>query len=42
MGMKGWMGLAIIMSMWATNLAVAADWSIVPSIISARRIQQQF
>jgi hypothetical protein len=32
MGMKGWMGLAIIMSLWATNLAVAADWSIVPSI----------
>ena len=25
-------GLVIIMSLWATNLAVAADWSIVPSI----------
>jgi hypothetical protein len=32
MGMKGWMGLAIIMSLGATNLAVAADWSLVPSI----------
>ena len=32
MGMKGWLGLAIIMNLWATSLAVAADWSIVPSI----------
>lgn len=32
MGMKGWMGLAIIMSLWVTNLAVAADWSLVPSV----------
>jgi hypothetical protein len=32
MGMKGWMGLAIIMSLGAANLAVAADWSLVPSV----------
>ncbi len=32
MGMKGWMGLAIIVSLWASNLAVAADWSVVPAI----------
>jgi len=32
MGMKGWMGVAIMMSLWAASLAVAADWSIVPSI----------
>jgi hypothetical protein len=32
MGMKGWTGLAIILSLGAANLAVAADWSIVPSI----------
>jgi hypothetical protein len=32
MGMKGWMGLAILLSLGAANLAVAADWSIVPSI----------
>jgi hypothetical protein len=32
MGMKGWMGLAIIMCLWVTNLAVAADWSLVPSV----------
>lgn len=32
MGIKGWLGLAIIMNLWATGLAVAADWSIVPSI----------
>ena len=30
--MKGWMGLAIIMSLGAANLAVAADWSLVPSV----------
>ena len=30
--MKAWVGLAIIMSLWAANLAVAADWSLVPSV----------
>ena len=30
--MKGWIGLAIIMSLGAINLAVAADWSVVPSV----------
>ena len=32
MGTKIWGALAIIMSLWATNFAVAADWSMVPSI----------
>ena len=32
MGIKGWLGLAIIMNLWATSLAVAADWSLVPSV----------
>lgn len=32
MGTRTWVGLAIIMSLCATNFAVAADWSIVPSI----------
>jgi opacity protein-like surface antigen len=32
MGMKGWMGLAITMSLGAAHLAVAADWSLVPSV----------
>jgi hypothetical protein len=32
MGTKIWGALAIIMSLWAANLAVAADWSIVPSL----------
>jgi hypothetical protein len=32
MGMKGWMGLAILLSLGAANLAVAADWSLVPSV----------
>lgn len=32
MGTRAWVGLAIIMSLWATDFAVAADWSIVPSI----------
>jgi hypothetical protein len=32
MGTRTWVGLAIIMSMWAANLAVAADWSLVPSV----------
>ena len=32
MGTKTWVGLAIIMSLWAANLAVAADWSLVPSV----------
>ena len=42
MGMKGWMGLAIIMSLWATNLAVAADWSIVPSITQRSEYNSNF
>lgn len=32
MGTRTWGGLAIIMSLWAANFAVAADWSLVPSI----------
>jgi len=32
MGTRTWLGLAIIMSLWATNFAVAADWSLVPSV----------
>jgi hypothetical protein len=32
MGMKGWMGVAIILGLGAANLAVAADWSLVPSV----------
>jgi hypothetical protein len=32
MGTRTWVGLAIIMSLWAVNLAVAADWSIVPAV----------
>lgn len=32
MGTKAWVGLAILLSMWTTNLAVGSDWSIVPSI----------
>jgi hypothetical protein len=32
MGTKTWVGLAIIMYLWASNFAVAADWSMVPSI----------
>ena len=32
MGTKTWVGLAIIMSLWAADLAVAADWSLVPSV----------
>ena len=32
MGTRTWVGLAIIMSLWAANLAVAADWSVVPSV----------
>jgi hypothetical protein len=32
MGTRTWAGLAIIMSLWATNLAVAADWSLVPAV----------
>ncbi len=30
--MKGWMGVAILLSLGAANLAVAADWSVVPSV----------
>ena len=32
MGTKTWVGLAIIMSLWAADHAVAADWSLVPSV----------
>lgn len=32
MGTKAWGGLAIFIVLWATNCAVAADWSVVPSI----------
>jgi hypothetical protein len=31
-GTKTWVALGIIMSLWATNLAVAADWSLVPAV----------
>jgi len=32
MGTRTWLGLAMIMSLWAANLAMAADWSLVPSV----------
>jgi len=32
MGTKTRMGLAIMVSLWAANLAVAADWSLVPAV----------
>jgi hypothetical protein len=32
MGTRTWVGLAIIMSLWAADFAVAADWSLVPSV----------
>jgi hypothetical protein len=32
MGTKAWVGLAIFFSMWTTNLAVGADWSLMPSV----------
>jgi hypothetical protein len=32
MGTKTWVGLAILVSLWAANFAVAADWSVVPSV----------
>jgi hypothetical protein len=32
MGTRTWVGLALIMSLWAANLAVAADWSLVPTV----------
>ncbi|HLD47476.1 MAG TPA: hypothetical protein VJA64_06600 [Desulfobaccales bacterium] len=32
MGTKTWVGLAIIMSLWAADLVAAADWSLVPSV----------
>jgi len=32
MGTRTWLGLAITMTMCATSLAVAADWSLVPSV----------
>jgi hypothetical protein len=30
MGTITWVGLAIIMSLWAADFAAAADWSLVP------------
>jgi hypothetical protein len=42
MGTRTWVGLAIIMSLWATNLAVAADWSIVPSISQRAEYNSNF
>ena len=38
MGTKTWGALAIIMSLWAANAAVAADWSLVPSVNSEIRV----
>ena len=32
MGTRTRVGFALIMSLWATDLAVAADWSLVPSV----------
>jgi hypothetical protein len=32
MGTRPWVGLAIILSLWAADLAVAADWSLVPTV----------
>ena len=32
MGAKAWVGLAICIGMLTTNLVVAADWSLVPSV----------
>ncbi len=40
--MKGWMGLAIIMSLGAAHLAVAADWSVVPSITQRSEYNSNF
>ena len=38
MGTRTWVGLAIIMSLWAADLAVAADWSLVPSVTQQIRV----
>jgi hypothetical protein len=32
MGTRAWVGLAILIGMCVTNFAVAADWSVIPSI----------
>jgi uncharacterized protein (PEP-CTERM system associated) len=32
MGTRPWMGLAIIMSLWAADPVLAADWSLVPTV----------
>jgi hypothetical protein len=32
MGRKTWVGLAVFVCLWTSNLAVAADWSLVPAI----------
>jgi hypothetical protein len=42
MGIKGWMWLAIMMSLGAANLAGAADWSIVPSITQRSEYNSNF
>jgi hypothetical protein len=32
MGSKAWVGMAIFVCLWTSNLAVAADWSLVPAV----------
>ena len=32
MGTKAWRGLALFLCLWTTNLAVAAEWTLVPSV----------
>ena len=32
MGTRAWVGLTLCLGVWTTNLAVAADWSLVPSV----------
>ena len=32
MGTRAWVGLAICIGVWTANLAVAADWTLVPSV----------
>ncbi len=32
MGTKSWVGVALCICLGAANLAVAADWSLVPSV----------
>ena len=42
MGTKIWGALAMSMSLWATNLALAADWSVVPSITQRLEYNSNF